>query len=544
MERLLRRFPAVLPRHRGEQGVVAVFVAIITCFTLIPLAAFAVDIGMQRVARRDAQSVADVVALDLARQLNGRTYAQIMAASPSLQTLADRSAARNKAGGSFAVMPELGTLAANYDPTNPDAYFIATTTGTVIPTAVRVTATSSVGFTFLSGSGGVSRYAVAKARPLACFRLGSYAATVNSGNSALLNSLISDGLNLGAVSYQGLANASISLLGLGTELGLATVDQVLNTNVTLNQLFLASASALQKNGGETADVALLNSLATANFGSLPQVKLGDMLAVSQGNGSALGAALNVLDLVAGAAFLANGTNALAVPTLTGGIPGVTAVSASLKVIEKEKMACEEGEDANTSQVDLDLTFNLVPSNSGLGGLLGLKSGLTTITIHAALAPAKARITKAYCQAPQGADITVTSGVMALSSRVTTDLTLLGIPIARLDSTASTLSPSTVNNVQFRVPPDTLGTAKSSGSGTAVPQIAVTSGDLTLLGAISLGPLVGAITSGLITPFVNPLIANVNSILVGPLATLLGLKLGGADVFLDQLPTCKTVGLTG
>lgn len=531
-------------RRRDEHGAIAIFVAIITCFTLIPMAAFAVDIGMQRVARRDAQSVADVVALDLARQLNGRTYAQIMAASPSLATLATRSAVRNKAGGEFAVTPELGTLSANYDPANPDAYFVPTTTGTVVPTAVRVKATANVGFTFVSGSGGVTRYAVAKARPLACFRLGSYAATVSSGNSALLNGLISDGLNLGAISYQGLANASVSLLGLGTELGLGTVDQVLNTNVTLNQLYLASAKALQKNGGDAADVALLNSLATANFGSLPQVQLGDLLAISSAGDAALGASLNLLDLVAGSAFLANGTNALAVPSLTAGIPGVTSTSASLKVIEKEQGACEEGVDAQTNQVSLDLTFSLVPSATGLGGLLGLKSGLTTVTVHVALAPATARVTKAYCQAPQGADISVTSGVMSLSAQVTTDLTLLGLPIAKLDSTASTLSPSTSTTVQFRVPPDALGTAKSSGSGTAVPQISVANGDVQLLGFINLGNLVGAITSGLITPLVNPLIANVNSLLVGPLATLLGLKLGGADVFLDQLPSCNTVGLTG
>ncbi|MCX6397684.1 MAG: pilus assembly protein TadG-related protein [Propionibacteriales bacterium] len=531
-------------RSRDESGVVAVFVAVITCFTLIPLSAFAVDIGMQRVARRDAQSVADVVALDLARQLDGRTYAQIMAATPSLATLATRSSARNKAGGDFAVTPELGTLSANYDPANPDAYFVATTTGSVVPTAVRVTATSSVGFTFLSGSGGVSRYAVAKARPIACYRLGSYAATVTSGNSALLNALISDGLNLGVLSYEGLANANVSLLGLKSELGLGTVDQLLNTNLTLNQLYLASASALQKGGGDAADVALLNNLATASFGSLPSVKLGDLLALSSSADAALGATVNLLDLVAGSAFLANGTNALAVPTLTTGIPGVSATSASLKIIEKEQGACEEGADAQTNQVSLDLTFTLVPSNTGLGGLFGLKSGLTTVTVRVALAPATGRLTKAYCTAPQGADITVTSGVMSLTAQVTTDLTLLGIPIARLDSTASTLSPSTSTALQFRVPPYVLGTPKSSGSGTAVPPISVANGDVSLLGVINLGTLVGAITSGLITPLVNPLLANVNSILVGPLATLLGLKLGGADVFLDQLPSCKTVGLTG
>ncbi|MFL6156446.1 MAG: pilus assembly protein TadG-related protein, partial [Marmoricola sp.] len=85
---MMRWIAAAMPsRRRNEQGVVAVVVAIVTCFTLIPIAALAVDIGVQRVARRDAQSVADVVALDLARQLDGRTYAQL---SPTMQTLANR----------------------------------------------------------------------------------------------------------------------------------------------------------------------------------------------------------------------------------------------------------------------------------------------------------------------------------------------------------------------------------------------------------------------------------------------------------------------
>ena len=37
-------------RLREESGVVAIVMALVTCFVLIPLAAFAVDIGMQRVA--------------------------------------------------------------------------------------------------------------------------------------------------------------------------------------------------------------------------------------------------------------------------------------------------------------------------------------------------------------------------------------------------------------------------------------------------------------------------------------------------------------
>lgn len=97
-------------RPDDECGAVAVFVALVTCFTLLPLAAFAVDLGMQRVARRDAQAIADMVALDLGRQLDGRTLAQIQ---PTLRQRADASAARNAGGVSrdTRVRAELGTVA-------------------------------------------------------------------------------------------------------------------------------------------------------------------------------------------------------------------------------------------------------------------------------------------------------------------------------------------------------------------------------------------------------------------------------------------------
>ncbi|MFL6157661.1 MAG: hypothetical protein ACJ72D_16320, partial [Marmoricola sp.] len=433
----------------------------------------------------------------------------------------------------------------HYDPQNPDSYFIKTTTAGVVPTAVRVIAHSSVGFTFLGGTGGVNRTAVARAKPYACFRLGSYAATVSSGNSALLNTLVGDALNLGVLGYDGLANANVTLLGLATELGAGTTDQLLALDhLSLNQLYLASAKVLQKQGGDAADIALLNNLATANYGALQTIKFGDLMSLGAGNDAALATTVNLLDVVAGSAFLANGTNALAVPSLTAGIPGVTTATATLKVIEGPQGGCTDGQDATTSQVALDITFTLVPSASGLGGLLGLKSGVTTVKVHAAIAPAKGTLTNVVCGNPQGVDVKVTSALTSLTAQVTTDLTLLGIPIAKLDSTASTSSPTLSNTVSIRIPPDSLHVAKSAGSGTVVPSISVANGDVTLLGAISLGPLVGAITSGLITPLVNPLISNVNTLLVAPLSTLLGLKLGGADVFLDQYPSCTNPALTG
>ena len=129
-ESRLQRF-----RRRGhdERGVVAILIAIITCFTVIPLAAYAVDIGVQRVARRDAQAVADLVALDLARQLDGRTYGAIQ---PGLQALANKSAARNAGGaGAPTVVAVLGTVdRTKWSSAN---YFTAVTAANAVPNVCR-----------------------------------------------------------------------------------------------------------------------------------------------------------------------------------------------------------------------------------------------------------------------------------------------------------------------------------------------------------------------------------------------------------------------
>jgi Flp pilus assembly protein TadG len=100
-------------RGRDERGVVAITLALISCFVLIPLAALAVDIGVQRVARTDMQSLADMVALDLARGLDGKTTASQWAAkSPLLQQRAEASRDRNDTtvGHPPTVAAELGTF--------------------------------------------------------------------------------------------------------------------------------------------------------------------------------------------------------------------------------------------------------------------------------------------------------------------------------------------------------------------------------------------------------------------------------------------------
>jgi uncharacterized membrane protein len=531
-------------RRRDEQGIIAVVVSIITCFTLIPLAAFAVDIGVQRVARRDMQALADVVALDLAREIDGRTYSQLQG---HLQTWADTSADRNsKFGTATVVAPELGIVdEANYDTTDADAVFTPVLSDADgIPNAVRVTASTTVDFSIHSGSGGAARSAIAMSSASACFRIGSFALHLNSEKSALLNALVGDALNLSAISYTGLANANISLGALSTELGVGTPDELVDLDdLSLNQLFQASAHVLASDGGEAADVALLNTLASANFSSLSHIALGDLFAIETGSGAALASSINLFDLVAASAFLANGTNALAVPSVTAGVPGVAGVTASLHVIQAPILKCGHvGASQPTSQITLDATFTLANTN-----ILGLTAS-SKVFVHVDVAEATGTLTKIVCGMPEGIDVSVASSLSQLGASLATDLKLLGVAMVHVDGGVGTTAPGATNTVQIRIPPNAYDEPVSSGSGVVLPTMVLDDLHATVLAVLPLGVTVSGVLSGvlssIVTPTVNPLITNFNNQITGPLSKLLGLELAGADVFAVQTPTCADVSMVG
>ena len=114
-------------------------------------------------------------------------------------------------------------------------------------------------FAFRSGGGTVARSAVAMADSTACFMLGSYAAAVRSGESALLSSVlgqVNSSLDLGVVGYTGLLDANVNLSDVAAHLGMATVTQLAGSTVAIKDLYLAMASALQT-GGNAADAAVL-----------------------------------------------------------------------------------------------------------------------------------------------------------------------------------------------------------------------------------------------------------------------------------------------
>jgi Flp pilus assembly protein TadG len=67
-----------MKRRKDENGAVALTVALVVTL-LLAVASFALDLGLARVGVRDMQAVADVVALDMARQIDGRTVSAIEA---------------------------------------------------------------------------------------------------------------------------------------------------------------------------------------------------------------------------------------------------------------------------------------------------------------------------------------------------------------------------------------------------------------------------------------------------------------------------------
>ena len=576
-------------RRRDDRGAVLPMVALIMV-VLVGISAIAVDLGMQRVARRDMQALADPVALDLARLVDGRTASAINAGSGGalpLTAAKNASVARNSGstlGHPPVVTAVLISLDASGDPVlNPDGS-IKQVSGSGIPDAVYVTAVTEVDFAFATGSGGAGRSAIGTSSSNACFKLGSFAAAVNSGNSLLLGKYLNDALDLHAVGYEGLADAAVTLGALAAELGVGSVDGLANLkSVSLRNLYLAAARALQKEGGQAADINLLNTLAGSVETSL-HVDVAQLVDLSTGGTAALTAKFNVLDLVAGGAFVANGSNFLDLPVLWN-VPQVSQGPTSLQIIEKPQVGCgRAGAKASTAQLRLRATPKLnIPT------IAGLSADSVPMQLDVDIASATASLTDIVCgqgslASPESVAVSVNRSLSTASLSVPIHLTgdvkasdiitnpllwglsvLLGGTKATVDLTVNLGLSVNLGQVNatgtYAVPPHDYSDPEHIGgsSGLLLPQTTLDVSDFS--GTIKLGlvtrDLAGisltndvtfaAIMSDLVSKNVlagvNGFIANVNAQLT-PLTQLLGIQTAGADLFGIPSPACNEPTLAG
>lgn len=540
---------------REERGAVVPMVAVILT-VLVAMTALTVDIGLQRVARTDMQSVADMVALDISRELDGRTASVI---SPTLQAAADRAVARNPdtMGDDVTVTPELGTLSSTG--------VFSTVSGSTVPTAVRVTAETTVAFHFTSGSGGASRSAVAVARARGCYKLGSWGArlTTSANANLLYRTLAAYGVggSVSAATYQGLVGAVVDAQGLSTALNLGSPEELGTASVTLSTLLAAAAQVIGSNGSSSAQVAALNTIRT-DLGVLANqsIGLGNLFSVGSGAGSGLSAAVDLADLVVGGILVAHGTAATTVD-LGAGVPGVGSLPSSISLIQAARTACGfVGSTPNYSnQVTVSSSATLTSGQTVLTSLVSGITGLTGISVSSpAGSPLTLSVTSASatstldaitCGASsRSATINTSGGLLSASLvvpvRVTVSLLPPLVSVTFNGMVRATLTPAgTPGDVTITVPSQAYDTPYSNGGSQA--QLPAVAADAATAGAGTLTVAqVDAVLDAVATSIVQPLATAVNGNVLGPLSDLAGLRTSGADVLLLDHPSCTTPALRG
>ncbi len=363
---------------RDERGVSAVVLTLCVCLVIVPLGAVAVDLGVKRVASQDMQAVADVVALDLARDLDPTKKASQYNLTTMATKAKDRAGRQANIGSNTRFLVQVGRLdQANY---GSSGYFTPLT-GNEIPTAVRVFATTDVSFTLARAlpKGGISGSSATRAavatlqKPSVCFSAGTDWLTFNSSKTAigpLLDNIIK--VNLKGAGYEGIFNlksVEIPLADLALALNAGSPDSAFDTNITIGQFLLASATVLQKN-----NIAQATILQGMTFG-LPgaSFKIADFLALGAGtSASGANASVNMLDLLSTALVVANGTN-----SIVGNVTNIVGVT-SVKITEPPQLSCDPSKPAEAAQFEFRITRQFPKIVDGI--TLGLASDQNKVDI--------------------------------------------------------------------------------------------------------------------------------------------------------------------
>ncbi|UMG93025.1 TadE/TadG family type IV pilus assembly protein [Nocardioides sp. TF02-7] len=561
--------------HRDERGAVGVFVGVFLSLVMVGVGAISIDLGMQRVARRDMQALADVLALDLAREINGRTQAQLAAEGDpgNPGSAVSQSVARNDhaVGEGLDVEVDWGSYTGG-----------VWNTATEPPSAVKVTASTDVEYSFADGDGSATRTAYATAASTACFRLGSFVAAIDSGDGTVLgplNDLL--GVNLSLVSYKALAAADVTLGELAANPRIGSPDALLTGAVTFRDLLLATIDVLRNEAtGNQAAITALNSLVNV-AASVGSIRLGDVLHIAPGDSAALDVALRVLDLVA-SARVATGEHFIDIPNLHAGVAGLgNHISGSLSVVSAAQMACgtpnSTGATAKNAQVSgtlgLDF-FNLPSLNLGIGTLQTAKGdGSLVIEIGTGTGQLVSP-PPVYCGSGTAADphrFAVRVLTELASYRLDMNLTvegdlkvssLLGLGLGdlldsilggilgnkkeieiKLALRVGTTADPGGSIANLSLPPNDKTPVETGSSiyldpSRILPDIlSVKIGGKTITDLPLVRPLTDLVVDALtgvgnhfVRKTVAPLLDNLDEMLIGPVARMLGLRFAGADVY--------------
>ncbi len=516
----------------GEQGAVLIFAAV-GMVVMILAAAMAIDVGSVIWRKRDLQVVVDVAATDTAQQLGTVVGGPTQAAA---KLFAEESANRN--AFAFAAPNSLQVLLGTLNPATRN--FVVTAPASA--TAVQVVATRKVPFNFAPGSNTVTTKAVASfdTEARAAFSIGSKLASLDARSSNVLGPVLSGllgvnpSLTAGVVTYQGLASSRVTYGALATELGLATVDDLLLSNVTVPQLATASAQILNRQGTSNTDiVAPLLAIAARSSSSL-NANFGDLVDVEQGQGDAVASmGINVLDLLTSAgqrARIIDGANVLNIP-LNVNIVGLASSSLKLKLIEAPVISAfgPVGTQAKTGQVETTLTTRIEVGTPSICVLFICIPRIAVVELPIVLGAAGATgtISAIGCSvAPPQTPVDISVATQGVTATARTTAQLLGIVGLDVVNAEFPIAPGTTTPpLRFPKPPRdpvpmVFPSAIQSTTGTQTLATGlVEDARLTVLGLTADGLLA----------LLRPVTTQIDNVILNPLLDALGLSVGGADV---------------
>lgn len=543
------------PRN-NEHGAAAVVLAAATA-AIVGIAAFAVDIGTQRVAARDMQAVADAAALDAARLLP-------TCDATALTTAANRTKTRQ--GEIIGNDQPLTAVPGHLDPTTRE-FRSGARNGAC--DAVQVTSATSVARAFVTGNGPATRSAVGtRGTPSMCFSVGTNTLTLNTSQSALgplLDSILR--VNLNVIGYGGLVdlkNLSVPLLDIATELGVGTPQELLALNrLSLARLMLATATVLSRQGN-TAQATVLQTIA-AQVGAVT-LNVAKILDLGTGGDAGLRADLNALDLIGAAIVAANGTNSLRIDSLSVTLPAnLVNAQASLVVTEPPKIACGTvGARASSAQVRLDLSTGInAVGIAGVFATLGVRVGSGSATLSSI------QCTGANPAVTFSPITTAAASVVGYQDVGAANVRVSLLPSQYLNLVSGLLflllAPLGLNltldvGVAAQVGaggPFTRTTTYPAAPGLA-PRITVGADQLLTLNTVSivlaqqgllggllgalLNPLLSVLTSGIVTPLINTVVSPLLSSILIPTLRALGIRLGVTEIDVLGRPACAAVQL--
>jgi len=581
-----------MERRQDEEGAVAALGAVFVVVILL-IAALVVDIGMQRVLRSDLQALADVVALDLARELDGQPASSYTGArAATLDAARDASVRRNDdvIGGEVDPREVRWDLVVRDD----DGSGWQQAAPADVPIAVRVTASSEVGFAFGgvtdTMAGSATRTAVAQARKSACLRVSSYALQLDTQRSWLLDALLGSllGTELGAKVLDpqaGLLGVDLDLLDLikeldplvGADISALSFTDVADVGVSLERLMLAALNVLKRQSGRTAEVKLLQQIydgIKVGIGAVT-VKLSDLVSLETAGDAALGLDLNLLDLVAGSLAIANGTNVLDLPLgvkvpLPLGTNGAPLVDLQARVTVGQAPVVKCGGKAESSQIVVELFGDVANVN------LGIVSARVPISVRLTLADASATVTDVRCvDGNKQVGIAIDSGLLGIDLRLGQRANEPSSPplrVALLDiglpgwngvevvkgtialTSGQSLSRPTLHKTIDIVGEDYSPSVRASDGGLGIPTLHTSLNTLTLLSG--LGPLsalldflgitklLDGVVKLVVEGIVNPLVQALDQWLLSPLLTTLGIDLAGGTVQVAPRADCGVPRLVG